>query len=679
MRRRAASSLCSRCVTVAATIFVALPARVDASETEPSDVPPDPPSAETVEVFIKGDAVRPPVAPKDPSVAGAIVRREALSAPGLRASDVLRAQAGVQVVESGGIGAPATASVRGATAADTPVYLGGVRLNDDVGGTADLSLIPLWLIDHVEIYRGNAPIEADRLGPGGAIFFEPRLPSRTTAGAGGMLGSFGARRGWGFIGIKSGGVSSLFGLSADAVDNDYQYRNDHGTLLAPTGETVERRANADTHIFDGWALGRVDFGNGARIDVVANGITREQGVPGLALLPARMARSRTDRALASVVASVPFGSSGQHNLEAKTSALLSRSQYHDPLYELALQTTDLEVTAQRVEQSLATTLALSRSWVMRLAISAAHEKIERSPNDIPLGRSHRFFARSAAALEFRASENLTLRGLGAVECHETGRDDSRTCDVLAPSGRIGAELAWRHITLLTNFGRYARVPTLGEIYGVSGVVRGNPALVPERGLTAELGLRSQSGTHGGLRGAFADVFVFVRSASDLIAYARTGQGYVIPYNVGGARVLGAEVLTGAALFSFLHAEVAATFQDPRDTSSDRTTINDVLPFRSRLVVSPRITASHAFEESTFVQRVSGSLSYTYQSSRYADPAGLVVIPDQGSLDASVEASWFRGHFTARARVTDVLDSVRTDVIGYPLPGRGIFFSAEATW
>ena len=35
-------------------------------------------------------------------------------------------------------GAPATAAIRGATAEDTPVYLAGVRLNDDVGGTADL-------------------------------------------------------------------------------------------------------------------------------------------------------------------------------------------------------------------------------------------------------------------------------------------------------------------------------------------------------------------------------------------------------------------------------------------------------------------------------------------------------------------------------------------------------------
>ena len=203
-----------------------------------------------------------------------------------------------------------------------------------------------------EITRGNAPIEAIVSAPVARFFFEPRLPSRTTAGMGGMLGSFGARSGWAFAGLKKGGFASLVGLSADAADNDYRYRNDHGTLLAPTGETVERRSNADTGTFDGWALGRADSSRQRRANRhLRKRISREQGVPGLALLPARRARSKTERALTSVAATVPFGSTGQHKLEARTSTLFSRTAFHDPLYELALQTPELEVSAQRVEHS----------------------------------------------------------------------------------------------------------------------------------------------------------------------------------------------------------------------------------------------------------------------------------------------------------------------------------------
>ena len=182
---------------------------------------------------VVGDAVRDPVAPKDQGVAGSVITRDRLVGPGLEAQDVLRTQPGVAVTESGGFGAPATAAVRGATAADTPVYLAGVRLNDDVGGSADLSLVPLWLLHRVEIYRSNAPLEGDQLGIGGAIFFEPRRPTKDMGGVGHYGGSWGASKGWAYAGMRSGGVSALVGVSADHATNRYPFLDDHGTLFEP--------------------------------------------------------------------------------------------------------------------------------------------------------------------------------------------------------------------------------------------------------------------------------------------------------------------------------------------------------------------------------------------------------------------------------------------------------------
>ncbi len=143
----------------------------------------------------------------EPFVASSRVTRERLRRRGCGVPDVLRSEAGVQIAESGGLGAPATASIRGATAAQTPVYLGGVRLNDQVGGAADLSTIPLWLVERVDVYRGNAPFEADELGMGAPIFFEPRRPRRIEAAAGATIGSFGTRAGFGYfsLGERRGG------------------------------------------------------------------------------------------------------------------------------------------------------------------------------------------------------------------------------------------------------------------------------------------------------------------------------------------------------------------------------------------------------------------------------------------------------------------------------------------
>ena len=640
---------------------------------------PPPLSAPVEEVRVAGPPVRDPVGAKDEGVASSVVTRDRLAGPGLEAADVLRSQPGVAVTESGGYGAPATAAIRGATAADTPVYLAGVRLNDDVGGTADLSMVPLWLIDRVEVYRGNAPLEADQLGPGGAIFFEPRRPTKELGGVGYYGGSWGASKAWAYEGARFGSVSALVGVSADHATNRYPFLNDHGTLFEPQTATTDTRQNADEGTLDGWGLARIDLGRGASLDVVANGITREQGVPSLALVQTREARERLDRGLGSVRARAPIDASGRYVLEARTSVIVGAATYDDPLLELALYTKHLSIVGRRVEQSLGAVLEPTPRLRVRPAVDVEREQIDRDPDDIPLGRAHRELVRAAATAEYRLADPVKLRLLASGECHHTGARPDTTCDVLEPTGRAGFEIKSGAVQVLGNVGRYVRVPTLGEVYGVDATVHGNPALAPESGYTVDAGVRLQAPRGAFLAGTYLDAFVFGRWVDGLIAYERAGQGYVVPYNVGSARVLGAEVLGSVAFTPIVRAEVSATLLDPRDTSADRTTVNDVLPYRSRLVASPALRADWKRASREGVSGAGGAVRVLYQSSRYADPAGLGVIGDQTTVDLDAYLAWFDGRLTLRGRVADLFDAVRTDVIGYPLPGRSIYFGLEATW
>src|SRR5882672_1633632 len=305
------------------------------------------------QVDVHGAGRTPAQAPKDPTVAGSVVEHEELAAPGLRVADVLRGQVGVQVTQFGGVGAPATASIRGATSAQVPVYLAGVALNDDVAGAADLSRIPLWLVDRMEIYRGNAPLEADRLGIGGAIFFEPRWPRRTGAGAGGMLGSFGGRKAWGYASTGNRDAAVLAGVSAEAATNDYPFVNDQGRLLAPTGLSVSHMANADVSTYDAWLLGRARVARDAMVDAFVNATTRAQGVPNLALVPSREARAFFDRAIGGTRAVIALDSDGTASIEARAALLVARAVYSDPLEELALLAHRLELAGARVDERVA--------------------------------------------------------------------------------------------------------------------------------------------------------------------------------------------------------------------------------------------------------------------------------------------------------------------------------------
>ncbi len=653
------------CLVACASTCVAGRARAD-----------DLPSAE---VLVRGDALRDPVGPRDPTVASSVVTRDRLAEPGLEAQDILRTQPGVAVTESGGYGAPATAAIRGATAEDMPVYLAGVRLNDDVGGTADLSLVPLWLIDRIEIYRGNAPLDADRLAPGGAIFFEPRRPTSDVGGVGYSGGSWGSSKGWAYAGGRSGPVAVLAGVGADRATNRYPFVDDHGTLFEPANDTGATRQNADETTVEGWSLARVDLGGGATLDVLANAITREQGVPSLGLVQTRRARERADRGLVGLAMRIPMDHEGRATLDARTSVIVGSTAFSDPLLELPLQTRELRIVGRRVEQTLGATVDVTDALALRPMATVSREGIERDPGDISLDKSHREFARVAVGAEERVTDGLTLHVLGSGECHHTGAAPDEVCDVLAPTGRIGAEAGTRRLRILVNVGRYVRVPTLGEVYGVSTTIRGNPALAPETGATGDLGVRAQMRRGVILEGAYLDAFVFARWADGLIAYERSGPAFITPYNVGAARVLGAEVLTGVALTPIVRIEVAATALDPRDTSSNRTTVNDVLPFRSRLIAAPRVRADWRRRSRNGVSGVGGEVRGLYQSSRYVDPAGLGVIGQQATVDLEGDISFFDGLLTLRARVADLFDATRTDIIGYPLPGRSLYAGLEAAW
>lgn len=678
IHRRGAVS--RRIVATFATTVVTMGAQ--AAHADRNDTP--------VEVDAYGDEAAPP--PKDRSVAGSVIPAERLRAPGLRTSDVLRTQPGVAVTETGGYGELSTASIRGATAAQTPVYLGGVRLNDDVGGTTDLSTVPLWLVHRVEVYRSNAPIEADELGIGGAIFFEPRIPRNTEAGAGVMAGSYGNGALWGFGGVGGKRAAALAGVRYEGARNDYSYIDDRGTRFDPSDDVETVRTNADARTLDVWGLGRVHFGRG-HLDVLVNDTEREQGIPGLLLFPSEHARGSFSRSIGAVSSKLPCDRGDGCNVATSTAVLVSKSEYDDPLRELSLGAAHSTLRALRATQAVRVEVRPVPSVALTPALSASVESLGVDLGDASSLRARRLTSRGALSAAWDATDEVGIHAMGSAECNSTsagGRtpwsfpsdvtEPARfdACSRVDPAGRVGVEVGPPAFSVLANVGRYVRVPTLAEIYGISGAVRGNSDLLPETGVTADLGVRARRKPDGSpLSRAHVDLFGFVRGVDQLVAYQRSSLGYVRPFNLGRARILGAELLAGMHPLPFVLVELAATALDPRDASDDRLP-NDLLPYQSKLALVPRVEVE-AKPRGAIVRRVKTAASYFYQSNRTADRAGLVKIPEQGSLDLEVEVTMLGEHWVARARLANVLDQARVDLVGYPLPGRAAYAALEARW
>jgi iron complex outermembrane receptor protein len=648
----------------------------------------DPPAL--LEVEVRGTPAAPP--PKDTALAGSVIHADRLSGPGLSAADVLRTQPGVSVTDTGGFGGPSTASIRGATAAETPIYLGGVRLNDDVGGTADLSLVPLWMLDRIEVYRSGAPIEADQLGIGGAIFFEPRFPRATEASVGVTTGSFGKRGIFGHAGVGGERAGVLFGGQYDGAENDYSFIDDQGTRFVTSDDRSVRRTNADVRTLNLWALGQARFRADGSVKAFANHVERTQGLPGLTLFPSQAARGDLRRDLGAVTSQVPCARDGSCKIMASTSLLASDSTLDDPRRELALGTTRLDFRAARVEQMLALSLGIADRVTLVPTVRAAVENLSIDTLDAANLRAQRLFSRVAVGGRWLAAEGVEVHGLVSGECHGTSASgrvpwslagqrapDTSPCGEFEPAGRASLELGGPALKFLTNVGRYVRVPTLTELYGSTSAVRGNPNLVPETGVMVDAGVRTYGSATGAdiLEGSYLDVFGFVRFADELIAYRRASVGYVTPFNVGSARIAGLELLAGIRPLRWLLFELSGTLLDPRNTSQDRPT-NDLLPYQARLVAAPRIEANFR-RPVRGIDRVKLDAIYFFESERYADPAGLVVIPAQQSLDLEAELAVLAEHLSMRVRLANVLDQERMDLIGYPLPGRAAYLSLEAKW
>ena len=110
-------------------------------------------------------------------------------------ADVLSESVGVQVRRFGGLGAFSTVSIRGSTPNQVEVYLDNVLLNNANAGLVDLGSVPLDNVDHIEIYRGFAPLQLGAGSIGGAINLVTRpVAGATTNSASFSYGSFDTRK-----------------------------------------------------------------------------------------------------------------------------------------------------------------------------------------------------------------------------------------------------------------------------------------------------------------------------------------------------------------------------------------------------------------------------------------------------------------------------------------------------
>jgi iron complex outermembrane receptor protein len=207
------------------------------------------------------------------------------------------------------------------------------------------------------------------------------------------------------------------------------------------------------------------------------------------------------------------------------------------------------------------------------------------------------------------------------------------------------------------------------------VTRGNSDLRVEKAWSFDVGSTYEH-PYRSWGSFWIDASAFRRLATDLVAFRRSSLGYVRPYNVAQSRFFGAELSTEVDAWSHVRSRSGLSLLDPRDASEGRTVENDLIPFRSQLTFSQELEI-YTTDLGEAVDHL-GTIAYlTYRSGRVADPAGLIVIPQQIVVDVAARVRLYEA-LDLRVRGENLLQSARFDALGFPLPGRSVFVSVEAT-
>jgi outer membrane cobalamin receptor len=599
-------------------------------------------------------------------------------------ADVLADAPGVRIESTGGFGSFTGVTLRGAELAHTTVLLGDIPLNTPDTGAFDLSLVPLEALEAVEIYRGGAPIWWSDGAIGGVVRLVPKRAKHGYLQARAGAGSFGhfELSGTSSLMLEGGSVLSVVGYAR--ADNDYSYPDDNQTRFTDDDDTTLEQQNAEIDTGNGLMHASIDA-LGGRVDVVATGHGRVEGVPG----PLAAPTDHVSRKLVRVLGALAYTREGlakdgsrSYRVQALASASHQKNQLTDLDSELGLtraRATDDDWS--RAYGRLAGSVAATSFLEPTVVLSAARDDYEpENPLDHsvpsrPSGRSTqaaafelRLHGRAGdAQLELRPSVRgqWTQASIWMAEDSLESRRYEDRDEALATYRIAGLVAPLPALTLSASYSTGARVPSILELFGDRVSIERSLELKAERSRAADVSAVLK-GRAGSVRGSI-ELRGFVLFIDDLINYVRTSQYAVRAENTASGEILGVELgMTGAVGRHFaLYASGTAM--------RTRNQFDREVPLRPPLLAQVRPEVS-LFP--SFADRIALFAEIEHTSFMYLDPTNRTLLEARTLFGVGGMVELFSQSLTLSARIQNLTDQAATDVLSRPLPGVRALFSVS---
>lgn len=607
---------------------------------------------------------------EDPTVSGTAVSLRDRAYPGEELADVLPEIPGVRLSSTGAPGQFVGVRLRGGSYQQTTVLLGDLPISSPES-VFDLSLVPTWALERVEVYRGDAPVWIGNGSIGGVVRLVPRHARGSEADVHLAGGSFGTYQVAGGLSASTSRVSTVAAVGLAGTRGDFPYFRDP-TPLSPGDEAWARRQNGDNTRGSVLIGATVELDAGT-LETLVLAVGRQGGSIGGGLSQARDVHA-VDRQLWSATSFTRDGSLGarDYRVQARIGVGAQRSAFFDPLGELGGDRDATDDFAITTDARLAGSLELARR--AELVSVASAQSFDRRPHDafdpIQEPRSNRFRYDQSLELrlhgeervrwELRPSARVTV-SRGSLRYEELNALEEQRADVVAPTFRLGAVLApLEGVALRASLHHGVRLPSLLELFGDRGAMEANPDLHPERSTGGEVG--GSTCFERGILELSADAAAAVDRRLDLIVVRKTGYTTTQAMNVEDAWVASFELLGRAELTEHLRADVQATYLVSRTDDGFAIPLQPALGLFARVEGGTGAIGRHLDDLALYVEAMHVGASFT-------DTRNLDHIPARTPLSTGVRARLFANALSASFEVVDVFDARGFDLANFPLPGR----------
>jgi vitamin B12 transporter len=437
---------------------------------------------------------------------------------------LLAQQAGIDITRSGGAGALNSVFLRGSNSNHTLILMDGVRVNSSTQGSFDLSIMPVSMIDHIEIVRG------------------PRAALWGSDAIGGVIQMF-TRKAADFVEFRAGSYAHV------SVDAGMAFGDSERNVGIQLGYGQENGFSATNMAAFGFNPDHDGFNN-RHLKLNGKTTISEQKISGFVAL------TRAD---------IEFdqGVTDQENTQAGlnlSGALTNRWQhnvslnYHHERLDTPAFTSVF--STRRLGLDWVNTIALNDQNNLNVGLNWSQENGFSS--DASSGGTQFDKDRRNAGIFATWRGNFTRNQFDVSMRHDDNNQFGANTSSQAAWGFKLSDTA----KLRASWGQGFRAPNFNELYypGFFGLFQGNPGLNPESSESFELGLNVRM--H---QAHLLDFSAYRTTIEDLIAFQ--GGATFSAVNIGRARLKGIEADYRFNLETF-SLDINLGWQDARDLDSN---------------------------------------------------------------------------------------------------------------